>query len=142
MPVLAEQTIAQLENSPKSQSDPFPADLEESSSSSQDAEIITQEDYEVLAKRNPDALLELIERHVLEPPELTFAAEAAGGIEGGRCVAVLMQLLEHSSPVVREGAIYGLSNHLSEAVSTKLRQLSQSDISAGVREAARETLDL
>ena len=98
--------------------------------------------FELLADRDPDSLMRLIESNLLDRCDLTFAAEAAGRIEdAGLVVSSLLRISQHSSSLVREGAVYGLSNHLSQEVKRRLKELSKSDPSAGVREAAREALE-
>jgi HEAT repeat protein len=83
------------------------------------------------------------EMNLMKVSQLTFAAEELGE-EAPEEIAVpaLLPLLEHKSPVVREGAIYGLAHHLSnEKVKTKLDELAQKDTSPGVREAASDVLN-
>lgn len=70
--------------------------------------------YDRLAADDPDGLLRLIENG-LPVADLTFAAESAGRIDPARSRPVLLRLLEHRDPVVREGALYGLVDLLYEA---------------------------
>jgi HEAT repeat protein len=96
-----------------------------------------------LAKNNPQRLLSLLDDQDLTISLRTFAAEAAGGIElSAAAVPSLLPLLEHPSAVVREGAVYGLANHLDYAgVREQLGLVASGDVSPGVRRAALDTLD-
>lgn len=98
--------------------------------------------FKRLATENPDELLSALDSGVLAPHDLTFAAEAAGDIRDTRRVQVaLFALLRHVSPLVREGAIYGLAKlPPTDEVQTALREISQNDASAGVRAAAADVL--
>ncbi len=75
---------------------------------------------------------------------LTFAAEAAGEIKDEafwpEAKRVLLSLLGHSSPLVREGAVYGLSSYLDDEVVDHLENTRMHDASPGVRDAAIEVL--
>jgi hypothetical protein len=64
--------------------------------------------------------------------ELTFLAENLG--------ETLLELLKHPSPVVREGALLGIDNILSE-VKDKLIHMVCHDESPGVRDCAKDTWD-
>jgi HEAT repeat protein len=98
--------------------------------------------FEFLAVNYPSELLKLISGNVLSPPAMTFAAEIAGRTSFGDAVrTVLLPLLDHASPLVREGAIYGLRQHADATVTQKLRTLAKSDPSSGIRQAASDTLD-
>jgi hypothetical protein len=99
-------------------------------------------DFNWMASNDPDKLLAMIKEGQLRPSKLTFAAEAAGLIENsGPVREALVPLLQHESPVVREGAIYGLSNHLNNNVLTILMFIAQEDSSPAVRQAAADLLD-
>ncbi|MGN6109036.1 MAG: HEAT repeat domain-containing protein [Kofleriaceae bacterium] len=97
-----------------------------------------------LARTDPKRLLKLISGNRLAFHDLTFAAEAAGKIAQAddEVVHVLLPLLEHRSPLVREGAIYGLSPFATSRqwVMMRLECIAAKDPSPGVREAAREAL--
>jgi hypothetical protein len=95
----------------------------------------------VLATRFPHELAKLIKDGRLETSDLTFAAEALGRSEMGWLVRhTLTPLLTHVSPVVREGAIYGLQKHVDEDTRTALRAVSKNDPSRAVRSAAEDAL--
>ena len=77
-----------------------------------------------------------------KPTTLTFAAEIAGQCQDSAKVrAALWPLLFHTSRLVREGAIYGISNHRDSEINERLRSIASSDESPGVRSAAKEALD-
>ncbi len=93
--------------------------------------------FEDLASRDPERLLAMFSE--LEPAFLTHAAEIAGRhIEASRVVPVLLGLLKHESPLVREGAIWGLCYHQSDEVVAILREVAMNDPSPGVRKAASD----
>lgn len=101
--------------------------------------------FELLAQSDPARLAARVLRGGLGRAHLGYAAEALGrGTEDRRSevvVDILVRLLEHESPLVREGAIYGLASHRSAHVDRRLRQISEEDDSPGVREAATDLLD-
>ncbi len=98
--------------------------------------------FEFLAANYPSELLKLVSSDLLSPPARTFAAEIAGSTSLGPAVrTALLPLLDHASPLVREGAIYGLRKHADEAVIKKLKGLAASDPSPAIRQAAHDTLD-
>lgn len=78
----------------------------------------------------------------LKSSKLTYLAEAIGESADSECVRkVLLPLLQHRDAVVREGAVYGLSNHIDEAVRRELQSVAEYDYSPAVRTAAREALE-
>ena len=87
--------------------------------------------------------LALVERGGAAPHDLTFAAEALGGLsDAPRAIHHLLILAKHTSPIVREGAVYGMSRFAGEsAVAVTLRELAANDPSPGIRQAASEALD-
>lgn len=97
--------------------------------------------FEFLIESDPARLIRLIDSGTLEPADLTFAAEIAGRAPGETSVESLLRLLVHPSPVVREGAVYGLSRQRSRRVEDRLRELTVTDPSPGVREAAIHVLE-
>lgn len=97
--------------------------------------------FELLAQRYPRELAKLISSEKLRPADLTFAAEALGRTPDAQLVQrTLLPLLRHTSPLVREGAIYGLAHCLNEAVRREILQIAQSDPSPGVRASAEDLL--
>jgi HEAT repeat protein len=71
--------------------------------------------------------------------DLTFAAEIAGRIDDSEKVRpILLGLLQHPAPIVREGAIYGLAGHVDSSVISELKRLTATDLSRAVRTAAAD----
>lgn len=103
----------------------------------------SQDNFEYLAHYDAPRLLRWIVSGDLSDATLTFAAEAAGFIANSVAVlGVLVPLLKHDSPPVREGAVYGLQRHLHEPQAREaLKRVAAGDASLGVREAAQEALD-
>lgn len=90
--------------------------------------------YEELVKSNPDLLVEWVESGELnQPSDLTFAAECLGECQKG--LPSLLRLLKHESPVVREGAIYGLFR-LRELIADELEVVEKTDLNATIRDIA------
>lgn len=103
--------------------------------------------FKTLAIDDPMTLIALVAKEHLAEHDLTFAAEALGSLaDVSTAMKLLTGLARHSSAVVREGAVYGLSRHLSNSTAVSaariaLVRLSKDDPSPGVREAATEALD-
>lgn len=93
--------------------------------------------FELLAERSPRDLVALVKSGTLRPVDLTFAAETLGATREPEAPGVLKELVlsAHASPVVKEGALYGLCHLGSEELPGILRVLSQSD-SKGLRAVA------
>lgn len=112
------------------------------------AEIVTarwgqlcEELFDYLAVEHPDQLVRLLLSMKMPASDLTFAAEIAGRIDDSRKVRpVLLALLKHPDPVVREGAIYGLARHVDPSVIAELQRLVTTDLSPAVRTAASDLL--
>lgn len=101
-----------------------------------------EETFEELAKNNPNILVKLIIQKKISSEDLTFAAEALGQIQDSNKVrATLLPLLNHNSPIVREGAIYGLANHINNDVKLKLEYIIKNDNSKGVKQTAIDILE-
>lgn len=97
-----------------------------------------EHECERLAQENPERLAEWIASGTLAAAQLTFAAEHLGTWEDSERVrAVLVPLLDHAQPIVREGALYGLSQHLDEPTRALVLRLADTDASWAVRMAAR-----
>lgn len=94
--------------------------------------------FERLAHHDPPSLMVLLTGDRLPPHLLTYAAEVAGRIEAHAATEHLLGLLDHPSPMVREGAIYGLGD---DAPWEWLRAIAETDPSPGVRSAARCALE-
>lgn len=92
---------------------------------------------------NKRELASLISSGTMEPHDLTFAVEELGKIAYDDPALVrltLTPLLSHESPLVREGALYGLDGHLDAELWCRVEALAFDDPSKGVREAAVELL--
>ncbi len=77
----------------------------------------------------------------LQPSDLTFLAEQLGR-RSPPPLRWLELLTWHRSPLVREGAVYGLAPHVTvPGVLLVLRSIATADPSQGVRDAAREALE-
>ena len=69
----------------------------------------TESEFERMAIESPKELVLWINKGNLRPSQLTFAAEAlANASDPFLVVPCLLRLLDHSSSLVREGAVYGL----------------------------------
>ena len=89
--------------------------------------------FESLAVSDPSALELWIRSGDLRSAHMSDAAEILGKC-GEQFVATLLYLLDNASPLVREGALIGLSHHLKvEGVSTRLLAMLDSDPSPGVQ---------
>ena len=95
--------------------------------------------WQAMSASDPDRLVGVLSSDDLPTWELSFAAEVAGCLPAAR--AALIALLNHDSPTVREGAIYGLAQQLDNDPSIRehLTKLTH-DRSGAVREAANEAL--
>ncbi len=112
-----------------------------SSSASAKYIVVDEMVFNALAESAPIELINLVRADVLEPHDLTYAAEALGRIADEKKVApILLRLLSHASAVVREGAVYGLGMHLSKKVVKKLQKVHRGEPSPGVRQAIEEVL--
>ncbi|MDR6219033.1 hypothetical protein [Deinococcus soli (ex Cha et al. 2016)] len=92
----------------------------------------------------PATLLHLIAAQQLGTAHLSWAAEEAGHITtlpAGAIVAAIKPLLAHGTPVVREGAVYGLQPFLHRLDAwAAVVTLARSDPSPTIREVAAEAL--
>lgn len=100
-----------------------------------------EETFDHLARTAPDRLIQLIRSRALYVTDLTFAAEAlSGAVSSPELVRALYELLEDPSPLVREGAVYGLAGHLNALVTERLQRAADQDSSSGVRGAIEDVL--
>jgi len=100
--------------------------------------------FEDLARSSPEELAEIIRENHAPDTRLTFAAEILGRDVDTPAVAAMLKeiILTHPSPLVREGAVLGLSHHLQRiGVQTTLHRAAANDPSPGVRRAAAEALE-
>jgi HEAT repeat protein len=100
-------------------------------------------DFVKLAKTDPQKLRDLILGGTLGSTDLTFAAEAVFWTNQDMILELLIPLLDHPKPYVREGALIGLQGltEVSDAILTKIKQISIEDYSPGVRATAQELLN-
>ncbi len=97
--------------------------------------------FEFLADYFPNDLVRLVSAGILEPVDLTLAAESVGRIPADALVQQsLTPLLDHSDAIVREGAIYGLRGHENEEIRARLTRMATGDPSWCVRQAAANAL--
>ena len=73
--------------------------------------------------------------------DLTFAAEELSTVETDIAMPILLYLINHENPMVREGAVYGLAGFLKNKQAIEaLKTISIEDDSVGVRSAAIDAL--
>lgn len=90
--------------------------------------------YVRLVDTSPDLLVEWAESgELIKPSDLTFCAEHLGKCQ--KSLPVLLKLLKHESPVVREGAIYGLCG-LRDLIADALDECAEKDPNATIRDIA------
>jgi len=99
--------------------------------------------FEALAEHSPDELVEIVREGRAPNSRLTYAAEILGRhVASPRAVEALRNLLDHPSPLVREGAVLGLEPHLDRHdVKEALHRAVGRDPSPGVRRALAEALE-
>src|SRR3972149_1723687 len=101
--------------------------------------------FKSLIETNPEQFLELIHGNYLTPARLTHAAEAIGQVEKvEELIPTLLELSKHESPLVREGAILGMSSLIDKGYKElyeRLQEMSSTDPSTSIQEIAKETLE-
>ncbi len=97
--------------------------------------IASPYEFERLSKEDPALLVDWVNSGRMSNSDLTFAAESLGNFPAG--FPILYELLNHSSPMVREGAIYGLVT-IRESIDERIKLLADNDPSPGVRESAKD----
>lgn len=103
----------------------------------------TEDFFRQLVSSDPGRLAKIIREENLKPSQLTFAVEIFGEIEDSPLVIdVLLPMLDHDSALVREGVIYGLSEHLTKEVKARLKDIAYNDSSMEIRNIALQLLDL
>lgn len=101
----------------------------------------SRNNFELMSRTEPTRMISWLTSGELSPGSLTHAADIAGNIiKGPEIVFVLLNLLKHESPIVREGAVIGLSTHLDNAVRTALKDHLSNETSHGVRTTIDEVL--
>lgn len=97
--------------------------------------------FERLAVEDSERLLHYLAPDAVKPSLQTFAAEIAGRtLPAERVIPALLALLASESPLVREGAVYGLAHHDQPEVVERLEKIAAEDQSPGVRAAAADVL--
>jgi hypothetical protein len=98
-----------------------------------------------LAAAEPEALLQIVQGQQVSPGFLTHAAEALKGVPASQqtaAVVALLDLLQHESSLVREGALYGLARWRDEPqIRDRISRAAGEDESPAVREAAEDVLE-
>ena len=102
--------------------------------------------FEEMAQSSPAKLAAWMLSGAIPNGHLSHAAEILGreteAVEHADGVAtVLLMLLSDESPLVREGAVYGLRYHRSIEIREFLQRQGKEDPSPGVREAIEEVLE-
>ena len=101
--------------------------------------------FDHLAETEPARLAAWMLAGHLGRAHMSHAAEALGrsteGLGGAVVQLLLMLVVIHPSPLVREGAVLGLAYHRSPEVDRVLRRIAANDASPGVRGAAADVLD-
>jgi hypothetical protein len=99
--------------------------------------------FSFLLKEKPEDLLNLVKSKILNSADLTFAAEMLGNSNIPGVEEALVELLDHASVVVREGAIYGLTacKELSREALNRLSKVKEWDSNATIRSVAGTALE-
>ena len=99
--------------------------------------------FHELAATAPHELAQLGRHGEIREARLTYAAEILGSDvqDGAIVIPALLRALKHPSHIVREGAVLGLSYHVTDRVRVALERVAQEDPSPGVRAAATEALE-
>ncbi|MFZ5443899.1 MAG: HEAT repeat domain-containing protein [Myxococcota bacterium] len=104
------------------------------------------EEFEYLAQTTPQELLYLMDTELRVDPVLL--AQAAGSLAlsteaQAEVAAMLLRLLRHSRPFVREEALRGLSPFVrgNARLEASIRHLTANETSEGVRQTALEVLE-
>jgi hypothetical protein len=94
-----------------------------------------EEEFDHLSSSHPELLLEWVKSDVLTNAQLSMAAPFLSRTCEG--LATLVKLMEHESPMVREGALYGLSS-LHDQIDCIVGYHMDGDASPAVRSTAKE----
>jgi HEAT repeat protein len=105
--------------------------------------MISQNELRAMANNSPANLVALIESGALGNVELTFAAEYLGKATAAEGVVLtLLVLLRHPNALVREGALYGLSEvRNDQAVIDAVTVVRDGDPSSALRSIAESILE-
>lgn len=109
-------------------------------------------EFERLAKDDPAQLIAWIRSGEMSPGLLTRAAEALGDAHHADTLAVLLDLVQHAAPVVREGALLGIGRRhslgwrlgvrlVTDVARLRVEYISRNDTSPAVRQTAVDILE-
>jgi len=98
--------------------------------------------FQKLADESPEKLELYIRKTYLNPSQLTFAIEILGDTCSYQIAdRTIIPMLWHESPIVREGAVYGLRRFITNpTVSECLNSILKADPSPGVRQVIKDML--
>jgi HEAT repeat protein len=103
---------------------------------------IEQSEIDRLSKWNFKKLITLLSDPTLDSDTLAYAAEVAGNNIASNIIrSPLEKLLNHKDSIVREGAIFGLSKHLTPQLKKRIQFMSLHDENNDVRSAALDILE-
>lgn len=91
-------------------------------------------EFERLSQEDPEFLIYWVTSGELASYDLTFAAEELGQVPAS--LQVLLDLMEHGSSIVREGALLGLQS-LRSQINDVIEQHAETDASPGVQSVAK-----
>lgn len=106
--------------------------------------------FAALAQENPGLLMGWISIGSLTNAQVSFALEYLGNradVDKKSISEFISGYLSHSSVLIREGAIYGISSsniidHMSKEAKQRIREIAAHDPSQGVRTAANDALEI
>jgi vesicle coat complex subunit len=104
----------------------------------------SQHQLEALAKNNPKELIRIITSPNSDAHTLTFGAELLGELEDESLVLpALRKLLKHAHALVREGAIYGVTNFYTKSkppaeIIERLQHMAEHDPSPACKTCASD----
>lgn len=98
--------------------------------------------FEILGSLFPVDLCIIIVSNTLDNSDLTFALEYMGKCtKPSLARLILVPFLKKKDPILREGALLGLSNHLTPDLISEIVAISVSDDSMAVRVVAKDLLE-
>ena len=106
--------------------------------------IVTKQEWteSQIERMECDELLEHIEKNDFPDTLMTFALEYAGNsIDGDRVRKALMPMLRHDNAFMREGALLGLSPHLTQDVMLAMCRLALWDTVPELRLMASDIVE-
>ena len=106
----------------------------------------TESFFNEIAESAPRRLVTLIQGGIengdLGPVEIYWAAKSASRATPEIVTPILLTLLKQDVPIIREGAVYGLSKNKSPEIQRTLKHVAENDNSQGVRDAAGDFVEL